>query len=223
MELKTIVCLANSYKPDGRCIAGVDVDTRQWIRPVSGPPSGSVPEQVLSNGAALQVLDAVTIGLIEPAQYEYQTENWLLDPGHSPWQKVGQASSETLAALEEHPDSLWTNNDETQTGVNDLVSPEDASSLETSLTFIRVDNVDLQVFHDYGKTKMLARFHHAGTQYALKVTDPQYWESYGQSLGVHHLGESFLTVSLALPYRGYSSKLVAAIIEKAKVHGGSNN
>ncbi|ORW99667.1 hypothetical protein AWC27_02265 [Mycobacterium szulgai] len=190
---------------------------------MSAPPSGSVPEQVLSDGAALRVLDVVTIGLSKRVPYNYQTENWLLDASYSPWQKDGQADLEILAALEEHPESLWTNNDKTQTGVNDLVSPEDASSLGTSLTFIRVENVDLKVFTDYGKTKMLARFHHAGTEYALKVTDPVYWESYGQSLGVHQLGESFLTVSLALPFRGYSSKLVAAIIQKAKVHGGSNN
>ena len=130
---------------------------------------------------------------------------------------------EILAALEEHPASLWTNEDESGSGVNDLVSREHASGLGSSLTLIRVDSLDLEVYDDAYGRKVRARFQYAGTPYALKVTDPRYRPPYGPSPGVHRLGESFLTVSLALPFNGYSSKLVAAIIEKAKAPGGSNN
>jgi hypothetical protein len=39
---KTIVCLANSYKHGGRCIAGVDIHDGQWIRLHGNSPDGAL-------------------------------------------------------------------------------------------------------------------------------------------------------------------------------------
>jgi hypothetical protein len=32
MSLDRIVCLANSYKHDHRCVAGISLTTKKWIR-----------------------------------------------------------------------------------------------------------------------------------------------------------------------------------------------
>ncbi|MFP5272720.1 dual OB domain-containing protein [Coleofasciculus sp.] len=32
--MKKIICLANSRKLDERCIAGIDLNTGKWVRPV---------------------------------------------------------------------------------------------------------------------------------------------------------------------------------------------
>ncbi len=38
-----VICLANSYKHQARCIAGVAIDSGDWIRPVSGLEDGRIP------------------------------------------------------------------------------------------------------------------------------------------------------------------------------------
>ncbi len=38
-----MVCLANSWRPGGRCVAGIDLETGEWVRPI--PKGGSaIPE-----------------------------------------------------------------------------------------------------------------------------------------------------------------------------------
>jgi hypothetical protein len=48
-ELPTveIVCLANSRKAGGRCIAGVRTDTGAWVRPVSSGREGTLRPALL--------------------------------------------------------------------------------------------------------------------------------------------------------------------------------
>ncbi len=44
---KTVICLANSQKISGRCVAGKEVvggKIGNWVRPVSGRPSGELSE-----------------------------------------------------------------------------------------------------------------------------------------------------------------------------------
>jgi len=96
-----------------------------------------------------------------------------------------------------------------------------------SLKLIRVGHVTLQVHVPgaaFGDSKRVvrARFRHAGSEYALRVTDPEYERAYlAKSNGMHELGESFLTVSLGEPHsNGYAYKLVAAIVERAKIETG---
>jgi hypothetical protein len=103
---------------------------------------------------------------------------------------------------------------------------EQADFLPDSLELIRVDGVTLQVHipgKECGDTKRVvrARFRHAGSEYVLRVTDPEYERAYlAKSNGAYELGESFMTVSLGEPYDGYAYKLVAAIVERAKIETG---
>ena len=47
-SVKRIICLANSWKIQERCIAGIDIDTGKWVRPVCDslyPEDGKAPIQ----------------------------------------------------------------------------------------------------------------------------------------------------------------------------------
>ena len=84
--VKRIVCLANSRKMSGRCIAGKEIlsDGRigAWIRPVSDRENEEVSEyeRQYIDGSDPSVLDAMEIPLIAPRPKDYQRENWLLNP-----------------------------------------------------------------------------------------------------------------------------------------------
>jgi len=223
--VKTLVCLANSRKNKGRCVAGmVDEGSGQWIRPVSARPNREVSEyeRQYADSTDPRVLDIIAVPLLHPQARSYHSENWLLDP-HYYWEKTGRAEWDTLLTLEQHPKTLWTNGHSTYHGNNNRVLIEQAHTLPDSLKLIRVDCVTLQVHMPgdrFGDTRKVvdAHFRHAGCTYILRVTDPEYEQTYvDEQEGTYKLSESFLTVSLGEPHEGYAYKLVAAIIERAKI------
>jgi hypothetical protein len=220
---KRIVCLANSRKLNGRCVAGREViDGRpgDWVRPVSDREHQEVSEyeRQYEDGSDPSVLDVIDIPLRGPVPGTYQQENWLLDPAYY-WARRGEFPWEDLGAFTTDWSTLWLNGDSTYHGVNDQIPIHDADSLDTSLTLIYVSGVELNVFapgEAFGNSKrrVQARFSYQGVEYRLWVTDPIYEREYlALPNGRHELGEAFLTISLGEPFRDHCNKLVAAIIE----------
>ncbi|MFE9093634.1 hypothetical protein [Streptomyces sp. NPDC007264] len=227
--IKTLVCLANSRKLSGRCVAGmVDDGSGEWVRPVSARPNREVSarERQYEDRTDPSVLDIVLVPLLRPQPHDFQSENWLLDPDYY-WEKTGRVEWIGLLRLEQCPSALWINGSSTYHGSNDRVPTEEAVTLPDSLKLIRVTDLTLQVHVPgamFGDQRLVLRacFSYAGHVYILRVTDPKYELEYlGKPEGTYELGESFLTVSLGEPYEGYVYKLVAAIIERVKIQAGS--
>lgn len=226
---KELVCLANSRKNSGRCVAGIEIldGSKRWIRPVSDRPSQEVSEveRQYWNGAEPQVLDVISVPLLKPEPDDFQRENWLLDPAVC-WRKVGRIGWRDLCGLEQHPESLWINGYHASAGANDRVPAGQEHTLVDSLKLIRVDNVTMQVsparpWSTSQRPTVQARFRYARSEYALNVTDPVYEEKVrAKGLGEYQLAESFLTVSLGKAFNGYCYKFVAAIVERADVESG---
>lgn len=225
--IKTLVCLANSRKLSGRCVAGIVHDgSGEWIRPVSARQNREVSEyeRQYEDGSDPSVLDVVRVPLLQPHPHSYQSENWLLDPDRY-WQKIGRVGWDELLQLEQQPGTLWINGHHTYHGKNDRIPAQEANTLRSSLMLVRVDGVKLQVHvpsATFGNPKRVvsARFHHANSEYILRVTDPEYERAYlAGSNGTYELNETFLTVSLGEPWGGNTYKLVAAIMERAKIGG----
>ncbi|MDG2989889.1 hypothetical protein L3556_02910 [Candidatus Synechococcus calcipolaris G9] len=98
-SLKRIVCLANSWKLEERCIAGIDLDTGKWIRPVCDrlyPEDGRVPISVrIVEGQEPKLLDILQVPLAETGNdFGFECENRSILDGQ--WQYLGQAQPTDL-------------------------------------------------------------------------------------------------------------------------------
>lgn len=221
--VKRIVCLANSRKLNGRCIAGKEVlDGRsiEWIRPVSAREYEEVSEyeRQYKDGHDPKVLDVIDIPLLNASPKGYQQENWLLDPSQY-WIKVGHAHWNDLERIVDPIAPLWINGNSTYNGMNDRVSLAAAASLMSSLRLVRVDRLTLSVFSPgeaFGNTKrrVQGRFRYDREDYWLWVTDPDYERSYlAKPDGTYEIGECFLSISLGEPLNEFCYKLIVAIIK----------
>jgi hypothetical protein len=218
--LKRIVCLANSRKLNGRCIAGKELLGERpgdWLRPVSARENEEVSEyeRQYSDGSDPQVLDIIEVPLLEARPKGYQQENWLLDPERY-WEKVGRAGWTDLERLADPLEPLWLNGNHTSNGLNDKIPFSQTGSIRSSLRLFPVAKLTLSVFNPFGtKRRVQGRFRYGDKEYRLWVTDPRYERTYlAQPDGEHELGESFLTVSLSEPFNDDCYKLIAAIIER---------
>ena len=221
---KRIVCLANSRKLVGRCIAGREVTTESfcgsWIRPVSERAGGEVSEyeRQYEDGSDPRLLDVIDVPLLEPMPLSYQSENWLLD-SELYWRKVGSYSRIDLPLLTDPVEPLWIDGHSTYHGRNDSIPIDLQGEVSSSLRFIGLDELKLEVFapgEAFGNSKrrVQGQFRHSGRDYALWVTDPIFEQIYLARLnGSYLIGECNLTISLGEPYGRAIYKLIAAVIE----------
>lgn len=227
--VKSILCLANSKKMSGRCVAGREVRSDGpggWIRPVSARPTEEVSEdeRQYRDGSDPRLLDIIEVPLIRAVPHACQSENWLLDPGEY-WSRVRRVGWAELQGYVEAPATLWTNGRSTYNGVNDEILQADADALPNSLVLIRVPALELKVFApgaDFGnpKRRVQAVFVYRLVRHALWVTDPVIEREFkAQPDGSYPLGECCLCVSLGEPFQKRNGescryKLVAAVIRR---------
>lgn len=226
--VKRIVCLANSRKLNGRCVAGIEIaDGRRlgWIRPVSAREHQEVSEheRQYENGDDPRVLDIIDVPLLKAQPHGHQQENWLLDPGRW-WVKTGTAAWNDLRPLADPPEPLWIDGHHTYNGRNDAVPLTRAGTLRNSLRLIAVSGMTIAVFAPREKfgnrtRRVQGRFRHRGAEYRLWITDPPYERRYlGEPNGHYEIGASFVTVSLGEPFNDVCYKLIAAIVERSECH-----
>jgi hypothetical protein len=215
-----IICLANSRKRQGRCIAGLRTDGGGWVRPVAPCGDGSLfPQQYrLRDGAEPQVGDMLRIGVQSPLPKPHQPENWLIDGTR--WELLarplpGEKHALLQASVVAGPELFGNRSD--RLPENSFHNPTEAS-----LALVVPQNLRWRIFltEDF-RRRTRAVFSLGAAEYDLSLTDPV-WEE-----RLRHLPESFLeqeasnfplpdsvllTVSLSEPFNGFCYKLVAAVI-----------
>ncbi len=224
-NIKRIVCLANSRKSNGRCIAGKEIlddgSIGRWVRPVSVRESEEVSEdeRQYEDGSEPRVLDVIDVPLLDARPKYFQQENWLLDSDQY-WERVCRVARNELPQLIDPVAPLWSNGSRTFNGQNDRIPLSVARSLNSSLRFIRVAKLELSVFQpgkDFGnlKRRVQGRFRYGDADYWLWVTDLEYEQKYLQLPdGNYQIGRCLLTVSLGGSHSDdYCYKLIAAIIK----------
>ncbi|MET9746900.1 hypothetical protein ABZZ92_14520 [Streptomyces ardesiacus] len=213
-----LVCLANSRKGGERCIAGMELGSKNWIRPISRRLSEAVSEveRKYPNGMEPRVLDVVSMRLSGSKPDGFQCENWLFDSTVQ-WERKGRIGWNDLCRLEQRPSGLWINGHHSWGGVNNKIPATREDEVSDSLKLIRVDAVQMKLVD----SRLFAHFEYRGSDYALNVTDPVYEEKLTTGgLARRRLGESFITVSLGKEWYGYLYKFAAAIIEREEIESG---
>jgi hypothetical protein len=222
--LKDIICLANSRKSGGFCFAGKELRRGKpvkWIRPVSSREDEEISqhEYQYEDGSFPQLLEIITVPLLEPKPKGCQQENWLFNPDYY-WRKIGVLGKKDLNQFIDPEELLWINGHKTYNGINDVIPFKLVDTLESSLRFIWVDHLNFYVYRpgeSFGnpRKRLQGRFQHNKTTYRLWVTDPLYEKRYlAKPEGEYEIGESFLTISIGgFKERDELYKLIAAIIE----------
>ncbi|MDE2787273.1 MAG: hypothetical protein OXL37_11470 [Chloroflexota bacterium] len=222
LTVKRIVCLANSRKMAGRCVAGKEISEDghpgNWIRPVSNREIESISERerCYADGNDPELLDIIEVPLLSAKPKDYQQENWLLDPSRQ-WRKVGRLSWDDLPSLADPETPLWTNGFTSRGGKNDQVPVDVAAGHDTSLRLIRVEDLTVIVSEPSRPSAnfsiLRGRFTHCNETYCFRITDPVSENgSINLPYAEYPVGERYLTVSLGEPFEGHAYKLIAAII-----------
>lgn len=223
MITKKFICLANSRKLNGRCVAGIEITGGQpgnWLRPVSDHGHGEVSEadRRYEDGSDPALRDVIEAQFKSAKPEGHQPENWLIDDQYY-WVRKERCRRSDLTALVALPGLLWELGESTYHGCNDRLTPEAAQAFGESLKLIHVDAVTLKVFQPglaFGNTKrrVQGQFEWGGQAYWLWVTDPVIEKTYlGCDDGHHILGPHFLTISIGEPDKGWCYKLIAGMIE----------
>ena len=232
MEKHLFICLANSYKYGGRCIAGVEIrlsdDEKsfrvvtengepKWLRPVQ---RGTEHEEIAAETARnIRILDVIELETTDSCGDGCQSENVYFKRMRivkslpfSP--KVLQALlSQRESVL--HSEERFLTHDEycANSGSLMLIEPEEPEIIR-----------DLKIT-DEGKRvpKYKARFTYKGIEYLLPITDPRYlerMEGYSKMplVGKFETGTFFFTISMAAEaWNDKHYKLLAGIIDTRSV------
>lgn len=217
---KKVICLANSRKLGGRCLAGMELVRNKlgaWIRPVSKHGNGelSLYDIQFDDGTTPELLDIVTIPLLKHAPHNYQSENYIID-NQEYWVKNGRLKSTLLNRLIDDIDTLWINEYHSSSGLNDRIPQSRAEEeLGTSLALICPQSLSLVVQFEYNRNKVRANFQYNDEPYCLTVTDCKVENDYlNREPSTYQVTAEnvHLCVSIGEPFQGYCYKLVAAII-----------
>jgi hypothetical protein len=223
MSTHRIVCLANSYKHDHRCLAGISLTTKKWVRLVAKETPGCLTREqtCYPDGTEASILDVFEAELGEACGSNCHPEDVLVTA--SPWRAVrrfGQPSDAVFLKdyLNKGPAILQ--------GASDRVYAKmySSSAAEKSLELIKPDDLWWWIRDDGGKRKNRALFrigHVNRMRYELAVTDPVWLNQLSLlPVGIYPHAfffkgrppSTFLTLSLSEPFDNFHYKLVAGVV-----------
>lgn len=207
-----IICLANSIKRQERCIAGIDLETGRWIRPIykNYPDNGRVPRRIrLIDGQEPALLDILDIPLEDSGlDFGFESENRNIAQGS--WKKVGKVSPQDVLRFASK-NSLILHNSSRYVTVQYLQSlvPEQRKTLQ--LVY-----VDKLLISSDQRAKLIVK--NSCLLENIKITDPILLSKLYSGYQVS--GSCLVTISLSMPFRPDDSwevdpcwKLVAGVIE----------
>jgi len=213
---KAFICLANSHRESGLCIAGKEIsldyqETNRatildWFRPI-GATVPALPQSF----STIKRGDIVHCYIDSHSPSQIQPENHILSTPHRLKTK-GNFSKQSFDSLLDTPSTLWECGCHSSAGMNNKVCAETIAQNLQSLYFIRITNHTISKELVYERDKLKLEFIYNSKTYKLSITANKcgsYWNTLQSNSSINVAGSAYITLSLGQPYTdGYCYKLV---------------
>lgn len=172
---REVAILTRSSKFKRYCVAGIDINTGEWVRFVSDNEQAhgalSAYDISYADRHICKPLDVVSVEVVGAAPLAHQPENYLID-SHEYWKKLGECTLSDV--LDVHPAEvrpyIYGN-------TYPYIDGEEIDNIGHSLTLVRVSSLTISQttnFNNQPKTK--ASFVYNGKWYNnMSVTDPDFY------------------------------------------------
>jgi hypothetical protein len=220
---RTFVCLANSYKHGGRCVAGICVDNGAWIRLRGQAANGALDahEYALDDGSEARLLDVVEVELHYALPSGCHPEDWQIAP--APWRLIERAANpaqlQRIAASADKATTILR-------GYRDRVAADEIQTkpMLASLALIFPTEIWWWIREERGQRKSRSIFRRHHVTYDFAVTDPRWLERlnlmpagiYPHATFAGEAVQTWLTISLSEAFYGWHYKLVAGVIVRPR-------
>ncbi len=219
MSVHRIVCLANSYKHEHRCVAGISLRSKRWVRLVGNEVPGclTVREASYQSGEQVKLLDVFEVQLGE-------TRGTMSHPEDV---QVGMATPFPIRKFDLVSDykflaSFVGKSGDVLQGHRDRITASwvEKTQLAKSLELVHPEDLWWWIRND-GKRKNRALFRSSRTRFDLAVTDPAWLEQLAHlEPGIYphssffrgEAPKTYLTISLSEPFERFHYKLVAGVV-----------
>lgn len=212
------ICLANSYKRGGRCIAGIEIDIDsnnhwnvkrnadgrpKWIRPIAQETEyGEIPED---EARFLPLLSVAKVTDVVPCPQLAHSE----DVYYKQMYSIGRVPSipTILNKLTDdiHPLLFYT--------ADYSISINTYERGDYSLMMVHSEGFSFHLDSTKNRAKYFMTFKYNGVHYDFTITDPYFYQHIEQHPdAIERISNVYVTLSLGLEYDGRHHKLIAAMI-----------
>ena len=214
-----VICLANSRKRGDRCIAGIELSTGRWVRPVTNLDDGRIPSYIrLIQGNEPALLDILEIPLSETGpSFGFASENRLILPGM--WRLLGKVEPNELIKYTYNLHNQILHNTKKYVLIPFLQSQP--VERRQTLQLVHVSEFEVKNTERVrGGSSWKGTIKGIGGEYLVdaNITDPVFVEKL--NAGYRPKTPCFVTVSLSMPWRPSDWegedpcwKLIASVIE----------
>lgn len=165
-----IVVFANSVKHGKHCVAGKDIVTKKWYRPVSSEDGAELSgEQIRYANKfgkySVKPLQKIEMSFLRHVPLMHQPENYLIS--NNEWQQKYSINIQEVAQYLDNPVDLW--------GCGNSICAESILNSEikiyNSLYLVQVKSSNLYITEE---NKRRISFTYNNIEYDLPVTDPNF-------------------------------------------------
>ena len=224
---KYFICLANSYKRGGRCVAGVEIvfdnsggwkpvrndDGRpRWIRPIAKTTYGEIPNFMAED---IELFSVVKLTNVAFCPEQAHVENVYYSLMEQCEYNVSLEPSILNQLIDNKHQSIFQNRGR-------AVSAEMLMGINYSLMLVHPDKAGAYRDENREKSKNRMKFTYYGVEYDFPITDPAFLDEFKRKPERYdNIPDVYLALSLGLEFEGWHHKLVAGVIiptDSAKPH-----